>query len=127
MNKLKLYEKSLLKVFKNNKYIFSLICICCLSFFLNFYDIYKYGYGNEYYAAAVKSMSQNFKNFFFISFDPSGMISVDKPPLGLWIQTIFVLLFGYSGYSLILPQALCGTAVYLFILLLQILIMKFVG
>ena len=118
MNKLKLYEKSLLKVFKNNKYIFSLICICCLSFFLNFYDIYKYGYGNEYYAAAVKSMSQNFKNFFFISFDPSGMISVDKPPLGLWIQTIFVLLFGYSGYSLILPQALCGTGCCILIYLI---------
>lgn len=115
MDKFKLNEKYLSD---NKKYIFILICICILSFFLNFYDIYKYGYGNEYYAAAVKSMSQNFKNFFFISFDPSGMVSVDKPPLGLWIQTIFVLIFGYSGYSLILPQALCGTGCCILIYLI---------
>ena len=115
MDKFKSYEKYLSK---NKKYIFILICICMLSFFLNFYDIYKYGYGNEYYACAVKSMSLNFKNFFFASFDPSGMVSVDKPPLGLWIQTIFVVLFGYSGYSLILPQALCGTGCCILIYLI---------
>lgn len=115
MDKFKSHEKYLLE---NKKYIFALICICILSFFLNFYDICKYGYGNEYYAAAVKSMSQNFKNFFFISFDPSGMVSVDKPPLGLWIQTIFVLIFGYSGYSLMLPQALCGTGCCILIYLI---------
>lgn len=109
MDKIKLYKSSLLKVFQDNAHIFILIFICGLSFFLNFYDISKYGYGNEYYAATVKSMSKNFKNFFFVSFDPAGMISVDKPPLGLWIQTIFVFLFGYNGYSLMLPQALCGT------------------
>lgn len=120
MDKIKLSKKTYLQLFRSNIHIFILISICCLSFFLNFYDISKYGYGNEYYAAAVKSMSQNFKNFFFASFDPAGMVCVDKPPLGLWIQTIFVLLFGYSGYTLILPQALCGTGCCILIYILTL-------
>ncbi|HEX3038889.1 MAG TPA: glycosyltransferase family 39 protein [Caproiciproducens sp.] len=55
-------------------------------------------------------MTQNFHNFFFVSFDPSGMVSVDKPPLGLWMQAISVLIFGYHGWAMLLPQALAGTA-----------------
>ncbi|MCR4944471.1 MAG: glycosyltransferase family 39 protein [Clostridium sp.] len=100
---------------KNNKLI---ILICIVSFFLNFYAITNYGYGNEYYASAVLSMTKNFKNFFFVSFDPSGMVSVDKPPLGLWIQAISVLIFGYKGWALLLPQALSGTISCLLIYIL---------
>ena len=54
-------------------------------------------------------MTKNLKNFFFVSFDPSGILSVDKPPLGLWIQAIFVIIFGNNTYSIMLPQALCGS------------------
>ena len=46
------------------------------------------GYGNTYYAAAVKSMLTSWHNFFFVSFDAGGFVSVDKPPLGLWIQAV---------------------------------------
>lgn len=95
---------------KNNYHIIALIFIAALSFGLNFYAISQNGTGNEYYAAAVKSMTQSFHNFFFVSFDPSGMVTVDKPPLGLWVQAIFVLIFGYHGWVLLLPQALAGTA-----------------
>ena len=35
-------------------------------------------------------------------------MSVDKPPLGLWIQAASAALFGYNGVSLLLPQALAG-------------------
>ena len=87
----------------------TLLLIAMLSFFLNFYAISKYGYGNEYYAAAIKSMTQSFKNFFFVSFDPSGMVSIDKPPVGFWMQAISVLIFGYHGWAMLLPQALAGT------------------
>lgn len=86
-----------------------IFCIMILSFFLNFYAIGKNGYANTYYAAAIKSMTMSFKNFFFVAFDPSGLVSVDKPPLGFWLQAVFALLFGYHGWSMILPQALCGT------------------
>lgn len=95
---------------QKNKFILLLLLIASLSFFLNFYEIGKYGYGNSYYAAAIRSMTMNFKNFFFVAFDPSGMVSVDKPPLGLWVQAAFVFIFGYHGWAMLLPQALAGTA-----------------
>ena len=96
--------------FKNNYHIIALVFIAALSFALNFYAISNNGTGNEYYAACIKSMTQSFRNFFFVSFDPSGMVSVDKPPLGLWMQAISVLIFGYHGWAMLLPQALAGTA-----------------
>jgi 4-amino-4-deoxy-L-arabinose transferase-like glycosyltransferase len=101
-----------------NYHIIALALIATLSFFLNFYAISNNGTGNEYYAACVKSMTQSFHNFFFVSFDPSGMVSVDKPPLGLWTQAISVLIFGYHGWAMLLPQALAGTASCLMIYIL---------
>lgn len=53
-------------------------------------------------------MTQSFHNFFYASFDPSGFVTVDKPPVVLWIQTIFALIFGVHTWSVILPQALAG-------------------
>ena len=91
-------------------YILALSGIILLSFLLNFYAISQIGYGNAYYAAAVKSMLQSWHNFFYVSYDPAGMVSVDKPPLGLWTQCLFVLAFGYRGWAMLLPQALAGTA-----------------
>lgn len=66
------------------------------------------GYGNPYYAAAVKSMLTSWHNFFYVSFDPGGFISVDKPPVALWAQAISARIFGVNGYGLLLPQALAG-------------------
>ncbi len=95
-----------------------LIGILALSFFLNFWNIGQNGTGNAYYAACVKSMTQSWHNFFFASFDPAGMVSVDKPPLGLWMQALSCKVFGYSGWAMLLPQALAGTLSCLLIYLL---------
>ena len=65
---------------------------------------------NPYYAAAVRSMMENFHNFFYASFDPGGFISVDKPPFALWLQTASALLFGFHAWSLILPESLAAVA-----------------
>ena len=75
-----------------------------LSTFLNLFHLGYEGYGITYYAAAVKNMLTSWHNFFFVSFD-SGFVSVDKPPLGLWIQAASAYLFGFRGLSLLLPQA----------------------
>jgi 4-amino-4-deoxy-L-arabinose transferase-like glycosyltransferase len=48
------------------------------------------GFGNEYYTAGVRSMSQSWHNFVYNAFDPAGFISVDKPPVALWIQVASV-------------------------------------
>jgi 4-amino-4-deoxy-L-arabinose transferase-like glycosyltransferase len=82
--------------------------ILLLSAVLNFANLRIEGYANTYYAAGVKSMMMNFKNFFFVSSDPSGFVTIDKPPLGFWIQTIFAKIFGFNGWSIILPQAIAG-------------------
>src|SRR3954453_19361482 len=85
----------------------SLAAVLILSAFLNLFRLTSEGYGNSYYAAAVKNMLTSWHNFFFVSFD-AGFVSVDKPPLGLWIQAASAYLFGFSGLSLLLPQAIAG-------------------
>jgi 4-amino-4-deoxy-L-arabinose transferase-like glycosyltransferase len=84
---------------------YSPLGVMALSFALNFLRIGKEGYGDRYYASAVKSMLASFHNFFFASFDPGGFVTVDKPALGLWLQTLSARIFGFHGWALILPQA----------------------
>ncbi|OIK10381.1 glycosyl transferase [Bacillus sp. MUM 116] len=86
---------------------FLLIGILLLSFLLNFYNLKNAG-SNTYYTAAVKSMMQNFHAFFYGSFDSQGFITVDKPPVALWIQTLSAKIFGLSDFSVLLPEALAG-------------------
>ncbi len=85
---------------------------------LRLWDLDKNGTGNFYYAAAVRSMTMNWHNFFFASFDPAGFLSIDKPPVAFWIQTAFAKILGYSGFSLILPQVLEGLCTLVVIYLL---------
>lgn len=85
-----------------------LIPIVLLSVILNVYNLTRDALGNTYYAAAVKSMLQSWHNFFFVSFDPAGFISIDKPPVAFWIQTAAAKIFGFQGLSLLLPQAIAG-------------------
>ena len=68
------------------------------------------GVGTAYYAAGVRSMLQGAWLFFYNAFDPAGFISLDKPPIAFWIQTVFAAVLGYSGWSIHLPQALAGVA-----------------
>ena len=56
-------------------------------------------------------MTFSWKNFFFASFDPGGYISVDKPPVFLWVDALSARIFGYHQWSLTLPQVLEGVAV----------------
>jgi 4-amino-4-deoxy-L-arabinose transferase-like glycosyltransferase len=82
--------------------------ILILSAFLNLWNIWNQGFSNAYYAAAVRSMLANPALLFFNSFDAAGFITVDKPPVGLWVQAASATLFGFSGGALVLPQALAG-------------------
>jgi 4-amino-4-deoxy-L-arabinose transferase-like glycosyltransferase len=75
---------------------------------LNFTQLNQEGYANTYYAAGVKSMMTSWHNFFFVSFDSGGFVSLDKPPLGFWIEAASAKLFGFSGWSILFPEALAG-------------------
>ncbi|GIU54832.1 glycosyltransferase family 39 protein [Arthrobacter sp. NicSoilC12] len=72
------------------------------------------GWANSFYSAAAMSGSLDWTAFLFGSSDPGNAISVDKPPLSLWVMSLSVRLFGLNSWSLLLPQALMGVlSVYL--------------
>jgi 4-amino-4-deoxy-L-arabinose transferase-like glycosyltransferase len=104
--------------------LLGLIAVLLAAALLNFFWLDREGYANTYYAAAVKSMLQSWHNFFFVSFDPGGFVSVDKPPLGFWIQTASAEVFGFHGWSLLLPEALAGV---LSVVLLYVLVRRAFG
>jgi 4-amino-4-deoxy-L-arabinose transferase-like glycosyltransferase len=78
------------------------------AFVLYAWGLDKNGYGNGYYAAAAKSATMSWKNLWYGSLDPGGWITVDKPPLALWLQGLSARAFGFSSWSLLLPSAVCG-------------------
>lgn len=85
-----------------------LIAIMILALGLHLYNLNSIGDANAYYTAAVKSMLMSWKNFFFAAAEPGGSVSVDKPPLGLWIEALFAYCLGVSGVSVSLPNILAG-------------------
>jgi 4-amino-4-deoxy-L-arabinose transferase-like glycosyltransferase len=81
-----------------------------LSAVLNLWALDRNGWANTYYSAAVRSMSSSWHNFIYGSFDASGVMTVDKPPLALWVQALSVKVFGYHSLSILVPEALMGVA-----------------
>jgi len=79
-----------------------------LSVILHFTNLDSIGDANAYYTAAVKSMLISWKNFFYVAAEPGGSVTVDKPPLGLWIEGISAYFLGVSGFSVSLPNILAG-------------------
>jgi 4-amino-4-deoxy-L-arabinose transferase-like glycosyltransferase len=98
--------------------------VLLLAAFLTMFRLDRQGYGNDYYAAAVKSMLLNWHTFFFASFDPAGFVTIDKPPLGYWLQALVARFFGFSGLALLLPQAV---AAVLAVALLYALVADYFG
>jgi len=86
----------------------ALSAILLLALVLHFFRLDEAGFANLYYAATVQSMLTSWHNLFYASFDPGGFVSVDKPPLGLWVQALSATIFGFNGFALLLPQALAG-------------------
>ncbi|MCX8556704.1 glycosyltransferase family 39 protein [Mycolicibacterium mucogenicum] len=68
------------------------------------------GWANSYYAAAAQAGTQNWEALLFGSFDAGNAITVDKPPAALWLMGLSGRLFGFSVFSMLLPQALMGVA-----------------
>jgi 4-amino-4-deoxy-L-arabinose transferase-like glycosyltransferase len=82
--------------------------IMIISLFMNFFQLGQNGFGNLYYAAGIRSMLDSWHTFFFVSFDPGGFVTLDKPPLGFWLQALSAKIFGFTPFSIYLPQALAG-------------------
>jgi len=84
--------------------------IAALALSANTWRLSGNGYGNTYYAAAARSMSSSWSNYFFAAFDPGGFITVDKPPVFLWFGALAARIFGYSSWAILLPSAVAGAA-----------------
>ncbi|MBN1536517.1 MAG: glycosyltransferase family 39 protein [Anaerolineales bacterium] len=113
-----------LRLWKNinkTRLLFGLVVL--ISTFLNLFRLTQVGtngFGNMYYAATVQSMLTSLHHFFYLSFDPAGFISLDKPPLAFWLQAAMARLFGFHGLCLLLPSALAGiTAVVVLYILVR--------
>jgi 4-amino-4-deoxy-L-arabinose transferase-like glycosyltransferase len=87
-----------------------LAAILGLAAALRLWRLDQNGFGNEYYTAAVRSMAASAHNFLYAAFDPAGFVSVDKPPVALWVQVASVKLLGFHGLAVLLPQVLEGVA-----------------
>jgi 4-amino-4-deoxy-L-arabinose transferase-like glycosyltransferase len=87
-----------------------LAALLALAALLGLWSLDTNGYANEYYSAAVRSMTESWHAFLFGSFDSGGVMTVDKPPLALWIQALSARAFGFSSWSMLVPQALMGVA-----------------
>src|SRR3954454_9243234 len=86
----------------------ALLVVCAVGAamrFVNFGAVYT----TPFYDAAVRSMSQSWHNFLFGAMDPSAWLSIDKPPLDLWLQVASTQLLGFTSVALRLPPAIAGT------------------
>jgi 4-amino-4-deoxy-L-arabinose transferase-like glycosyltransferase len=77
---------------------------------LNLWGLSINGWANTYYSAAVRSMTTSWHDFLFASLDRSGLMTIDKPPLSLWVQALSARIFGFHPLSVLVPQALMGVA-----------------
>jgi 4-amino-4-deoxy-L-arabinose transferase-like glycosyltransferase len=100
------------------------IGVMLLSAGLHFANLEAIGDANTYYTAAVKSMLQSWSNFFFAAAEPGGSVTVDKPPLGLWVEAAFAFVLGVEGWVVSLPNILAGI---LSVPLLYHLVRKYMG
>src|SRR4051812_8626138 len=85
-----------------------LAALLVLAAVLNLWALDTNGWANDYYSAAVRSMAGSWHNFLYGSFDASGGMTVDKPPLALWVQALSVKAFGFNSLAILVPQALMG-------------------
>jgi 4-amino-4-deoxy-L-arabinose transferase-like glycosyltransferase len=74
------------------------------------YGLGRNGDANSYYAAAVLSGTKSWSSMFFGSLDTGNYITVDKPPVALWLMESSCRILGFGSWQMLLPIALCGVA-----------------
>ena len=86
----------------------ALLVLLALTAAAYLWDLGRNGYANDFYAAAVQAGTKSWKAFFFGSFDSASFITVDKTPASLWVMELSGRIFGFSSWSMLVPQALAG-------------------
>lgn len=86
----------------------ALLTLLLITSFLYCWDLDVNGWANSYYSAAVMAGSEDWNAFLFGSSDSGNAITVDKPPMSIWVMVLSVKIFGFSSWSILLPQAIMG-------------------
>jgi 4-amino-4-deoxy-L-arabinose transferase-like glycosyltransferase len=84
--------------------------LLALTALLYLWGLSRNGWANAFYSAAAQAGGSDWKAWFFGSLDAANSITVDKPPLSLWLMGLSVRIFGLSSWSILAPQALLGVA-----------------
>src|SRR5689334_20549474 len=87
-----------------------LLLLLAVAGVLNLWGLPRNGWANDYYAGAVRAMTHSWHAFLYGSLDAQGVMTVDKPPLALWVQALSVRAFGFNSWAILVPQALMGIA-----------------
>jgi 4-amino-4-deoxy-L-arabinose transferase-like glycosyltransferase len=77
---------------------------------LAFWGLTRNGYGNSYYAEAAQAASRDWTAWATNALDVSGSDSLDKGPLATMLMGLSGRVLGFSSFSMLLPEALCGVA-----------------
>ncbi|CAI7979093.1 4-amino-4-deoxy-L-arabinose transferase [Frankia sp. Hr75.2] len=88
----------------------ALLVLLAATAVLYLWDLGDSGWANSFYAGAVQAGTLSWKAMFFGSLDSSNYITVDKPPASLWMMALSGRIFGFSSWSMLAPNALCGVA-----------------
>ncbi len=82
--------------------------IALLAGVLTLWGLTRNGYANTYYAEAAQAATRSWRALLTNALDVSGSDSLDKGPLSNVLMGLSGRLFGFSSFSMLLPEALCG-------------------
>jgi 4-amino-4-deoxy-L-arabinose transferase-like glycosyltransferase len=106
------------------KTVLPLTLVAAIAVLARTWQLSQNDFGRQYYAAGVRSMVDSWHNFLFNAFDPAGFVSIDKPPVAIWLQVASAKLLGFSALSILLAQVMAGLAA---VLLVYVLVRKYWG
>src|SRR3954454_4549147 len=84
-----------------------LLAVACV---LNLWGLSRNGWADDSCAGGVRAMAHSWHAFLSGSRDAQGVMTVDKPPLALWVQALSVKVFGFHPLAMLVPEALMGVA-----------------
>jgi 4-amino-4-deoxy-L-arabinose transferase-like glycosyltransferase len=120
----KLPDSQISKAALMSKAALPLTLVAAVAVFARTWQLSQNDFGRQYYAAGVRSMLDSWHNFLFNAFDPAGFVSIDKPPVAIWLQVASAKLFGFGTLSILLAQVIAGLAAVLFV---YVLVRKYWG
>jgi 4-amino-4-deoxy-L-arabinose transferase-like glycosyltransferase len=87
--------------------------VALLAGVLTLWGLTRSGYANTYYAEAAQAASRSWTAWLTNALDSSGAESLDKGPLSNMLMGLSGRLLGFSSFSMLLPEALCGVGAVL--------------